>query len=577
MSFFNDFWAVFSEVFFSKAMLFIIKSYQSSMNQKVLKIAQTDNVLVALQDLPAGEMVDYQGVELRLHEAVQAKHKFSISPLAVGDPVYMYGVLVGKATKPIPAGGLISTENLKHAAENFGKRQGEYHWTPPDVSRWQNKTFLGYHRPDGQVGVRNYWLVIPLVFCENRNILVLKDAFLKELGYAQPDVYRNQLRDLVHFYQKNGTTDGFHVEKNEELFQANRLFSNVDGVKFLTHESGCGETRDDSENLCALLAGYCVNPNVAGITVLSLGCQHAQINLFREKLAEKDPDFAKPLLFFERQKWASEYEMLTEATRQTFEELVKINAIQRQPAPLHHLSIGVKCGGSDGFSGISANPAVGHCADLVAGLGGKIFMAEYPELCGVEQELINRCATDEVAEDFTNLMREYARRAEAIGAGFDMNPSPGNIRDGLITDAIKSAGAAKKGGTSPVTGAVGYGSYARKSGLHLVCTPGNDVLSTTGMAGAGATIQLFTTGLGTATGNPISPMVKLATNDALARRMPDIIDINCGGIITGEKTVEQMGEEILDYVIELASGKFDTKAMQLGQDDFMFWKRGVSL
>jgi altronate hydrolase len=175
------------------------------------------------------------------------------------------------------------------------------------------------------------------------------------------------------------------------------------------------------------------------------------------------------------------------------------------------------------------------------------------------------------------LMREYARRAEAIGAGFDMNPSPGNIRDGLITDAIKSAGAAKKGGTSPVTSAIGYGGYARKAGLSLVCTPGNDVLSTTGMAGAGATIQLFTTGLGTATGNPISPMVKLATNDALAQRMPDIIDFNCGPIITGEQTVEQMGEALLDYIIDLASGKFNTKAMQLGQDDFMFWKRGVSL
>jgi altronate hydrolase len=547
------------------------------MRRTILQIAPTDNVLVALQDLRKGEVVDFQGVKIELQDNIEAKHKFAITPLTTGDAVTMYGVLVGKATQPIPAGGLISTENLKHAAENFGARQGEYHWLPPDVSRFRGRTFMGYHRPDGQVGVRNYWLVIPLVFCENRNILVLKDAFLKELGYAQPDVYRNQLHDLVRFYKANGSTEGFSFEKQAASFSQNRLFPNVDGIKFLTHESGCGETRDDSNNLLTLLAGYCVNPNVGGVTVLSLGCQHAQISLFKEKLAEKDPHFAKPLLFFERQGWSGEYEMLTEATRQTFEGLVKINQIERQPASLEHLAIGVKCGGSDGFSGISANPAVGHCADLVAALGGKIFMAEYPELCGVEQELINRCASDEVANDFIQLMREYARRAEAIGAGFDMNPSPGNIRDGLITDAIKSAGAAKKGGASPVTGAIGYGGYARRPGLHLVCTPGNDVLSTTGMAGAGATIQLFTTGLGTATGNPISPMVKLATNDALARRMPDIIDVNCGPIITGEKTVEQMGEEILEYVLDLASGKFDTKAMQLGQDDFMFWKRGVSL
>lgn len=553
------------------------------MQKNVLQIAPQDNVLVALQDLPSGHTIDFQGLKIQLRDDIGAKHKFAIAPLAVGDPVWMYGVLVGKATQSIPAGGLISTQNLKHAAEIFGTRQSEYRWTAPDASRWRDRTFMGYHRPDGQVGVRNYWLVIPLVFCENRNILVLKDAFLKELGYAQPDVYRNQLRDLVQFFQKNGTAEGFAemygrtASNYPEQSAATRLFPNVDGIKFLTHESGCGETRDDSENLCALLAGYCVNPNVAGVTVLSLGCQHAQINLFREKLLEKDPNFAKPLLFFERQQWPSEYAMLSEATRQTFEGLAQINVLQRRPAALHHLSIGVKCGGSDGFSGISANPAVGHCADLVAALGGKIFMAEYPELCGVEQELINRCASDEVAADFIHLMREYARRAEAIGAGFDMNPSPGNIRDGLITDAIKSAGAAKKGGTSPVEGALGYGAYARRPGLHLVCTPGNDVLSTTGMAGAGATIQLFTTGLGTATGNPISPMVKLATNHALAERMPDIIDLDCGSIITGEKTVEVMGEEILEYVIGLASGEYDTKAMQLGQDDFMFWKRGVSL
>jgi altronate hydrolase len=547
------------------------------MQHKVLKIAPQDNVLVALQDLSKGYSVDFQGIKIQLQDDIQVKHKFALAPLETGDPVRMYGVLVGKATRSIPAGGLISTENLKHAAENFGVRQGEYRWTPPDISQFMDRTFLGYYRPDGQVGVRNYWLVIPLVFCENRNILVLKDAFLKELGYAQPDVYRNQLRDLARHYQEYGTTEGFHFEQKTDRNQSPQLFQNVDGIKFLTHESGCGETRDDSENLCALLAGYCVNPNVAGVTVLSLGCQHAQINLFREKLAKKDPAFAKPLLFFERQKWTSEFEMLSEATRQTFEGLAKINTLKRQPASLNHLSIGVKCGGSDGFSGISANPAVGHAADLVAALGGKVLMAEYPELCGVEQELINRCASDEVANHFIQLMREYARRAEAIGAGFDMNPSPGNIRDGLITDAIKSAGAAKKGGSSPVTDAIGYGGYARKAGLNLVCTPGNDVLSTTGMAGAGATIQLFTTGLGTATGNPITPMVKLATNDDLARRMPDIIDLNCGPIITGEKTVEQMGQEILDYIIALASGEFDTKAIQLGQDDFMFWKRGVSL
>lgn len=547
------------------------------MHSPFLHIAPADNVLVALKDLSPGEVLHFEGRDIILQDSIPAKHKIAITSLETGDPVYMYGVLVGRATRSIPSGGLISTENLKHDAGVFGKRQKDYQWQAPDTGKFRGRTFMGYHRADGQVGVRNYWLVIPLVFCENRNIQVLKDAFLKELGYAQPDIYREYLRELVTYYSEHKRTDGFTPEFKWPGTVSGKMFPNVDGIKFLTHESGCGETRDDSENLCALLAGYCVNPNVAGITVLSLGCQHAQIQLFREKLAEKDPNFAKPLLIFERQKWETEFGMLTEAIRQTFAGLVEINRYERKPAGLEHLSIGVKCGGSDGFSGISANPATGHTADLVVALGGKVFMAEYPELCGVEQELIDRCVSDKTADDFIRLMREYARRAEAIGAGFDMNPSPGNIRDGLITDAIKSAGAARKGGSSPVVSAVGYGGYARESGLHLVCTPGNDVLSTTGMAGAGATIQLFTTGLGTATGNPVSPMVKLSTNDELARRMPDIIDINCGGIITGEKTVEQTGEEILEYIIGLASGKTETKATILGQDDFMFWKRGVSL
>jgi altronate hydrolase len=546
--------------------------------QIFLQVHPFDNVLVALQDLKAGMPIQFKGLNFDLKHDISAKHKFSITPLSIGDAVTMYGVLVGKAVEPIDQGGLVSTKNLKHASQKFGARQFDYHWQAPDVSKWKKRHFMGYHRADGQVGVRNYWLVIPLVFCENRDILILKDAFLKELGYAQSDIYRQSLSDLIQFYKKNGNTEGYDFSKSKVEKTGKKLFKNIDGIKFLTHESGCGETREDSGNLCALLAGYCVNPNVAGVTVLSLGCQHAQIDLLKAKIEEKDPHFSKPLFCFERQKWDSEWSMLSEATRQTFNGLVDINKLKRQKTPLSKLSVGVKCGGSDGFSGISANPAVGHAADLVAALGGKVLMAEFPELCGVEQELINRCVDDKSATNFSYLMTEYERRVEAIGATFDMNPSPGNIKDGLITDAMKSAGAAKKGGTSPVVEAVGYGGYATKSGgLTLVCTPGSDVQATTGMGGAGATIQLFTTGLGTATGNPITPMVKLSTNNTLAERISDIIDINCGGIITGEKTVEQSGEEILEYIIDLSSGKYDTKAMILGQDDFIFWKQGVSL
>jgi len=256
---------------------------------------------------------------------------------------------------------------------------------------------------------------------------------------------------------------------------------------------------------------------------------------------------------------------------------VEINRLERKPAPLDKLTIGVKCGGSDGFSGITANPAVGYCADLLVALGGKVLLAEFPELCGVEQELVDRAVNEEVARKFIRLMKDYEGAAKRSGSGFDMNPSPGNIRDGLITDAMKSAGAAKKGGSAPVSDTLDYTEPAINKGLNLVCTPGNDVEATTGQAASGATLILFTTGLGTPTGNPVCPTIKISTNTALARRMPDIIDIDTGPIIEGKKTIGEMGEEILSFCIRAASGELIPKAVQLNQDDFIPWKRGVSL
>lgn len=549
------------------------------MSQTYLQINPTDNLLVALQDLPKGTVIHHNGNEITLQDDIAAKHKFTTEAVPKEGKASMYGVLVGIASQDIPKGGLIHTFNLHHAATDFKGKQEEYHWTAPDVSKFQNRTFNGYHRADGQVGTQNYWLVIPLVFCENRNIELLKNAFLNGLGFQKLDPFTQKVQQLGQQLAQGKALEIDTASSASILVHKSAQFPNVDGIKFLTHESGCGENKDDSLNLCALLAGYCLNPNVGGITVLSLGCQHSQIEVFKEKLKEKDPNFSKPLYIFEQQQdnGSGVENMLNEVILQTFKGLVEINQQTRKPAPLSALRVGVKCGGSDGFSGISANPAIGHTADLVVGLGGTVMIAEFPELCGVEQELQNRSVTKEVADNFGFLMREYARRAALVGAGFDMNPSPGNIKDGLITDAIKSAGAAKKAGSSPIEDVVGYGQYVTKKGLNLVCTPGNDVLATTGMAGAGATIQLFTTGLGTPTGNPICPMVKLSTNTKLAQKLPEIIDIDCGPIISGEKTVEQSGEEVLEYIIKLASGEINTKAMDLGQDDFMFWRRGVSL
>jgi altronate hydrolase len=357
----------------------------------------------------------------------------------------------------------------------------------------------------------------------------------------------------------------------------NRVFKNVDGIKFLNHTGGCGGTRKDAASLSALLAAYADHPNVGGITVLSLGCQHLQTNYFLDDIKKRSPTFGKPVYVFEHQEFTSEDQLVCDAIRKTFSGLTEINKIQREPAPLSELTMGVKCGGSDGFSGISANPAVGYASDILVALGGKILLAEFPELFGAEQDLLDRCVNGEIAKKFIHLMEEYNEMATRVGSGFHENPSPGNIKEGLITDAIKSVGAARKGGTSPVTGVLDYSEPCVEPGLNLVCTPGNDVEATTGQAASGANLILFTTGLGTPTGNAVTPTIKISTNSNLARKMSGIIDIDTGDIVSGKKTIQEMGEEILEFSIRVASGEIIPKAVLLGQDDFIFWKRGVSL
>jgi len=549
------------------------------MPNPVLKLDARDNVLIALQDLRKGERIRFSSHDLVLATDVPAKQKFVTETLAPGNDVMMYGILIGKAREPIQIGEILTTRNTVHETSPFRESSHEYRWTPPDVGPWWQRTFMGYLRADGQVGTRNYWLVVPLVFCENRNIEVLKQAFEEELGFAPPKIYRQQVAELVRRYLK-GETPTLVPESLPETLRAvasPRIFENIDGIKFLLHEGGCGGTREDSNNLCGLIAGYMHHPNVAGATVLSLGCQHSQGTILREQILRRDPGFQKPLLMYEQQQSGSEFKMLTEAIPATFLGLVEANKASRAPAPLSRLCVGLKCGGSDGFSGISANPAIGHVSDVLATLKGRTILSEFPELCGVEQELIDRCVSHEVSDRFIQLMRDYAARAKAVRSGFDMNPSPGNIRDGLITDAMKSAGAARKGGTSPVTAVLDYPEYSSEPGLNLQCTPGNDVECVTAQVGAGASVVLFTTGLGTPTGNPIAPVIKISTNSPLAERMQDIIDIDTGDIITGNKTVEEAGNAILDLAVRVASGEARTKAELLGQDDFIPWKRGVSL
>ena len=543
------------------------------MPDTVLQIDPRDNVLVALAPLVSGTTVRYSSSSCPVAENIPAKQKLSLFDLNPGDLVIMYGMVVGEATQPIVRGGLLSTRNIRHRTGGYTAERHPVSSELPNASAWASRTFMGYHRADGQVGTRNYWLVLPLVFCENRNVDRMREALEEELGYGSShNSYRPLVRQMIS--KQANTAAG---DTPEASSHSSRVFPNLDGIRFLTHQGGCGGTRQDAQALCGLLAGYIHHPNVAGATVLSLGCQNAQSSMLMDELRARDPKLTKPVLFFDQQRSGRETVLMTGALEQTFAGLVEANRATRAPAPLSALTIGLKCGGSDGFSGISANPTLGYISDLLGGLGAKSILSEFPELHGVEQELINRCASDELAQRFYDLMQAYSARAKAVHSGFEMNPSPGNIEDGLITDAIKSAGAARKGGVAPVCDVLDFPHYATKPGLTLLCTPGNDVECVTAQAGAGANLVLFTTGLGTPTGNPVAPVMKISTNSQLAERMSDIIDFDAGGIVTGEVTIPQCADQLLNLCMEVASGNRLTKAEEFGQNDFIPWKRGVSL
>ncbi len=545
--------------------------------QNFLQIDQRDNLIVALTTLTKGSVVDIGGEPLELKHDIPAKHKFALVDFAAGDLGIMYGVIVGRANQRIKAGELISTENLDHATTEFKESHQPFTWQPPEPYESSPLEFMGYKREDGKVGTANYWIFVPLVFCSNQELHELKKVLPPALGYTTTPRYQHFTEKLVDQIKTTGAATDPVISLESFDKSTAPLFANIDGLRFLTHHMGCGTTPDDAESLIELLAGYITHPNTAGATVVSLGCQKAEVTALQEAIGRKDPQGGKPVFYYDRQSWNEPVDMLEAIIRQTLNSLQQANDISRQPVPVSELVIGVECGGSDGFSGISANPVIGRAMDHIVGKGGSTILAEFPELCGVENELVSRCVSPGIGSRFLNLMRSYQKKVQAVGFDFDQNPSPGNIRDGLITDAMKSAGAAKKGGTSPVVGVLDYPEQAVTRGLNLLCTPGGDVESTTALAGAGANLIIFSTGLGTPTGNPIVPVLKVSSNTDMARRLEYMIDLDTGPIITGEKTLDDLAAQLEKLCIETASGRYRAKAVRLGQEDFIPWKRGFSL
>ena len=354
----------------------------------ILKIHPKDNVVVALDNLKKGYTIQLENVSFDLVDPIPLKHKFALVEFQPSDPIYMYGVLVGEALVTIPQGGVLTTENVKHKIQKVEGKTAPWEWTAPDTTKWEKRTFMGYPRPDGQVGTENIWLFFPLVFCENRNIEKLKVIFEKEFNPPEKEPLQQLLSQLVQ-----GNT-----ERNSPIEKVAHKANPYDNIKvrFLTHQGGCGGTRQDAQSLARLLAGYVNNPNVAGATVLSLGCQNLEISVFKEALSYLQKGNEKPVLIFDQQTEGTVDAFLSKIISQSFEEIQKANEIKRTPSPLSKLTIGLECGGSDGFSGITANPTLGQVSDILSALGGKTILAEFPELAGVEQELVNRCTRSKV-------------------------------------------------------------------------------------------------------------------------------------------------------------------------------------
>ena len=500
------------------------------MTEGVIRLHAADNVVIALKDLAAGAQPD--GLEVPLTGPVPRGHKIATQTIAAGQKVIRYGQIIGQATEVIPAGAHVHSHNL-----GMGPHSGDYaigsesRPLPPLPPR----TFLGYHRPDGSVGTRNYLGILTSVNCSGSVARFIAEA----------------------------------AEKDPVLAAAN-----IDGIVPIVHQTGCGMsgTNEGYQTLMRTLKGYARNPNFGGILLVGLGCEVMQVpDLVGQGRLRPDGNFRYMTIQGEG------------GTRATIDRALKVlremaevaGRVERAPAPVSKLVIGLQCGGSDGYSGITANPALGHASDLLVRMGGTTILSETPEIYGAEHLLTRRAVSREVGETLLERIRwweDYTARNEGE---MDNNPSPGNKRGGLTTILEKSLGAVAKGGTAPLAGVYKFAEPITSPGFVYMDSPGYDPCSVTGQIASGATMIVFTTGRGSVSGYKPSPCIKLATNTEMYARMKEDMDINCGDIIDGV-TIEAKGEEILEKIIAVASGE-QTFSEQLGFGgaEFVPWQIGA--
>ena len=504
-----------------------------------LLLRQSDNVGVLRLPLNAGDVIEVGDRRIEVREAIAPGHKIALLPIAQGSPVFKYGEIIANATCEIAPGAWVHTHNT---APDFCGRDYEYATRAPITELFppeQVPTFMGYQRDNGDVGTRNYIAVIATSNCSSHVVA----GIAEQLRHVGPE------------------TRG------------------VDGVVAIPHQEGCGHSQgEDTWQLERTIAGMIFHPNVGAVLMVSLGCEVNQISKYlgTTQLGQQSFRKGKIIVGLEMQSSGGTRKTIEAGVRQVEELIKQCQTMKRAPQPLGKILLGTNCGGSDAFSGISANPAVGVCSDLLVRSGGTSVLAEIPECMGAEHLLTRRAideATGRKVIDVVNWYRGYLNR---FGGKWDDNPSPGNKAGGITNVAEKALGGVAKGGTTALTGVYAYAERIDRKGFVLMNTPGYDPVSLTGIAAGGANMIVFTTGRGSGIGSPVVPVIKIASNSRIAAVMEDNIDINAGSIVDGKETVEDVGQRIFDLIRRVASGE-RTKSELLGHKEFVPWRVGPVL
>lgn len=506
----------------------------------VIHLHPDDNLVIALIPLSSGRSLTVAQRHIRTTSAINAGHKVAIAPIKSGDVVRRYGQIIGFAQKDINPGDHIHTHNLSVGSMQLDYAVASDIKPVAYVPAAERRTFLGYHRTDGSVGTRNTVAVIGTVNCSSHT--------LKRI------VARAKAELLPHY-------------------------PNVTDVIALAHKHGCA-TRDGSPELGMLqrtLAGFARNPNVAGYLFVGLGCETNQFEaLFTAHRARfGDMDLPPYLAVQDEGGVAATIDAGIEALKPIF---AHANTFVRKPASIEHINLALQCGGSDGFSGISANPALGHAVDLLVAHGGTAVLSETPEIYGAEHMLTRRAINQAVADKLISRIHWWEEYTRTHGFEIDNNPSHGNKAGGLTTIYEKSLGAVAKGGSVPLTAVYEYAEQITERGFVFMDTPGYDPVSATGQVAGGSNMIVFTTGRGSCFGFKPVPSIKVSTNTTTYERMRGDMDINAGTIITGEETIAQVGQRIFDYIIDVASGMPSlSEAQDIGEEEFNPWMLGATM